>query len=89
MMQLEREAAEITKNTLPTYSFVPRGIQQLRALPIGNFFSFPAEMARTTVNIVGQGLKEISSGNSVLFQRGAQRLAGFGIAGVEKIFSKK
>ena len=80
--QLKDEAALITKNTLPTYSFVPRGIQQLRALPIGNFFSFPAEMARTTTNIVGQGLKEISSGNSVLVQRGAKRLAGFGIAGV-------
>ncbi len=82
LRQLEQEAALITKNTLPTYSFVPRGIQQLRALPIGNFFSFPAEMARTTTNIVGQGLKEISSGNSVLVQRGAKRLAGFGIAGM-------
>ena len=80
--QLKDEAALITKNTLPTYSFVPRGVQQLRALPFGNFFSFPAEMARTTTNIVGQGLKEISSGNSVLVERGAKRLAGFGIAGV-------
>ena len=82
LKQLKDEAALITKNTLPTYSFVPRGIQQLRALPVGNFFSFPAEMARTTVNIVGQGLKEIGSGNSVLVERGAKRLAGFGIAGV-------
>jgi hypothetical protein len=79
---LEREAARIVRDTIPTYSLVPTGIKQLRKLPIGNFFSFPAEMVRTSINIAKQGTKELFlSGNTTTRLRGARRLAGFGVVG--------
>lgn len=88
---LEREAAQIVRNTIPTYSLVPTGIKQLRKLPIGNFFSFPAEMVRTTINIAKQGSKELMlSGNNTIRLRGARRLGGlsiFGAAGSEGLSS--
>jgi len=78
MQTLEREAANIVRNTLPTYSLVPTGIKQLRKLPFGNYFSFPAEMVRTSYNIVNQGLSEMFlSGNRTIQARGARRLGGF------------
>ena len=78
MQTLEREAANIVRNTLPTYSLVPTGVKQLRKLPFGNYFSFPAEMVRTSYNIVNQGLSEMFlSGNRTIQARGARRLGGF------------
>ena len=78
MQTLEKEAANIVRNTLPTYSLVPTGIKQLRKLPFGNYFSFPAEMVRTSYNIVNQGLSEMFlSGNRTIQARGARRLGGF------------
>lgn len=74
---LEEEAAMIVQNTLPNYDRVPKGIKQLRYLPIGNFVAFPTEMWRTSANILKQGAREITSGNNDLRIRGAQRLAGF------------
>tara|TARA_X000001388_G_C2234251_1_gene124562 strand:+ start:3802 stop:8016 length:4215 start_codon:yes stop_codon:yes gene_type:complete len=75
---LEREAARITLDTVPNYSFVPTGIKQLRKLPVGNYFSFPAEIARTSTNIVYQGTKELFLGNNPVTKlKGAKRLGGF------------
>jgi hypothetical protein len=77
ILDLERQAADIVRNTIPTYSLVPRGIQSLRKFPIGSYFSFPAEMTRTSFNTVKQGLKEMSSSSTVIKARGARRLGGF------------
>jgi len=74
---LEEEAAEIIKNTFPNYDLVPKGIKALRELPIGSFFSFPSEIIRTTGHILKQSVKEISSGNPLLIDRGVDRLSGF------------
>ena len=74
---LEQEAAMIVRNTLPNYDQVPKGIKQLRNLPLGNFVAFPAEMLRTSVHIVKQASKEIASNNAVIKERGLKRLAGF------------
>ena len=74
---LESEAARIVQNTFPNYDRVPKGIKALRYLPIGNFVAFPTEIWRTSVNIVKQSSKEITSGNDELVRRGQQRLAGF------------
>ena len=74
---LESEAARIVQNTFPNYDRVPKGIKALRYLPIGNFVAFPTEIWRTSVNIIKQSSKEITSGNSELVRRGQQRLAGF------------
>ena len=81
LQQLEEEAAEIVKNTLPNYDRVTQGVKALRELPIGNFVSFPAEIIRTSQHIIRQGYKEVSegvaTGNTALRNRGLQRLGGF------------
>ena len=57
---LKKEAADIVKNNIPNYDYVSDFIQGLRRLPIGNFVSFPAEIARTGTNIVSRALREIN-----------------------------
>ena len=73
---IEEAAAWYIRNTYPTYSKVPQFIQSLRKLPFGNFVSFPAEMLRTTFNIVELGAKEATSSNPKLRQMGLRRLLG-------------
>ena len=72
----EEAAAWYIRNTYPTYSKVPKAIQDLRKLPFGNFVSFPAEMIRTTFNILTVGAKEATSANPKLRQMGLRRLLG-------------
>jgi hypothetical protein len=66
-------AIDIVRNTMPTYSMVPEAIKRLRRIPVvGNFMSFPAEIIRTSGNIVDRGLREMSfkaldeAGNSLI-----------------------
>ena len=81
---LEEQAADIVRNNIPNYDYVSEFIKGLRKLPIGNFVSFPAEIARTGTNIVTRALKEINeeiivNGKTLKpFQRtGYTRLFGF------------
>ena len=74
---LKQEAASVVKNTMPNYDLIPKGLKALRNMPFGNFVAFPAEITRTSLNIVKQASKEITSGNAVMAKRGRQRLAGF------------
>ena len=74
---LEERAADIVRNTMPNYDRVPKGIKALKELPVGSFFSFPAEIIRTSKNIVKQSAKEMLSGVEGIRGRGARRLAGF------------
>ena len=83
---LEKEAADIVKNNIPNYDYVSDFVKSLRALPIGNFVSFPAEIARTGTNIVRRALREINeevivNGKTYKpFQSiGYTRLFGFGL----------
>nr|DAL04236.1 MAG TPA: Oligopeptidase [Crassvirales sp.] len=56
---VERNAADIVSETLPTYSKVPKFAQALREIPIfGTFIAFPAEMFRITANQVKRVNKE-------------------------------
>jgi len=57
---LENEAADIVRNNIPNYDYVSDFVKGLRKLPVGNFVSFPAEIARTGTNIVRRGLREIN-----------------------------
>ena len=57
---IKREAADIVKNNIPNYDYVSDFVKGLRKLPIGNFVSFPAEIARTGTNIVRRALREIN-----------------------------
>ena len=56
---LNREAANVVKNTVPNYAFVGSAVRTARLLPVGNFMSFPSEMIRTTTNIAELGLNEM------------------------------
>ena len=80
----EKQAADIIKNNIPNYSYVSDFVKGLRRLPLGNFVSFPAEIMRTSTNIVRRALDEISftatldNGTTVkpLENIGYKRLAG-------------
>jgi len=80
----EKQAADIVKNNIPNYSYVSDFVKGLRRLPLGNFVSFPAEIMRTSTNIVRRALDEISftatldNGTTVkpLENIGYKRLAG-------------
>jgi len=73
---VDEAAAWYIRNTYPTYSKVPEFVQAIRKLPFGNFVSFPAEMIRTTYNIIELGAKEATSANPKLRQMGLRRLLG-------------
>jgi hypothetical protein len=77
-IELAREAAKIVRNTVPNYSYVSDFIKGLRRSPLGNFVSFPAEIIRTSHNIVQQGMREVK--DPALRSIGARRLLGFGTA---------
>lgn len=73
--ELEGIAAEIVKNTYPTFSRVPRGIKFIGKTPlVGSFVSFPAETIRTSYNTFVIAKKEMS--NPATRPIGQKRLAG-------------
>jgi hypothetical protein len=73
---IDEAAAWYIRNTYPTYSKVPEAIKAIRKLPFGNFVSFPAEMMRTSFNLVNIAAKEIASSNPLLRQIGYRRMMG-------------
>ena len=73
---IDEAAAWYIRNTYPTYSKVPEAIKAIRKLPFGNFVSFPAEMIRTSFNLLNIGAKEIASNNALLRQMGYRRMMG-------------
>ena len=74
---LKAQASRIIQNTFPNYDRVVPMIRKTKDLPFGSFVSFPAEITRTSYNIIKQGYKEITSGNPELAARGRARLAGY------------
>ena len=74
-------STDIVKSTMPTYSRVPEAIKNIRRIPVvGNFVAFPAEIMRTSTNILDRSLKEMSFKATPaliakLGQRNADRLA--------------
>lgn len=77
---IKDRAAQIVRDTVPNYS---KGASELvqfgRKLPVGNFITFPAEMFRTSFNIVKQGLDDMASDIPGVQARGRGRLLGFGL----------
>jgi len=75
---IKARAAQIVRDTVPNYN---KGASELiklgRKLPFGNFITFPAEMYRTSFNIVKQGLDDMSSDIKAVQARGRQRMLGF------------
>ena len=78
---LEQQAAQITRDVMPTYDMIPAGFRALRYSPWGNYFSFHAERFRNTVKTYKQGYKEINSDNEIIRQRGYQRLGAKVVVG--------
>ena len=86
---IDEEAAAIVRNNIPNYAYVGDFIKGLRGLPFGNFVSFPAEMLRTSVNIVERGLDEVFYTTTIgkntvrpLRNIGLQRLSGMAFTSV-------
>jgi hypothetical protein len=66
--QLDKRAAEIVRDTLPTASKAPRIVDVLRRSPIlASFPTFPAEILRTTykrMELIAQELQDIRTAPS-------------------------
>jgi hypothetical protein len=73
---MQEASGYLVTNTIPTYSKVPIIIENIRNLPLGNFIAFPAEILRTSANIVSIGARELTSTNPFVRQMGARRLVG-------------
>ena len=80
--QLEVLAAQRTRDLMPNYSQVSKALKGLRASPLGDFLSFPAEMIRTTKNLAKVTLQDAVSGNDVLQKEAAKKLAGMTVVGM-------
>ena len=76
--QLDEEAASIVRNNIPNYDYVSEFVKGLRKLPIGNFVSFPAEIMRTSANIVRRAIKEINYTVTLPDGREVKPLKGIG-----------
>ena len=60
--QVEVYAAEVVKNTLPSYSNLPRFIKSLKGAPLGAFPAFFVESIRTAKNIAKISAKDLKKG---------------------------
>ena len=76
--ELDEEAADIIRNNIPNYDMVNDFIKATRKLPLGNFVSFPAEIMRTTANILNRSLKEINFEHTLSDGRIVKPLQGIG-----------
>jgi predicted RNA methylase len=75
----KERAAERIRNTYPTYSMVGRGIQSLRRFPLaGSFVSFPAEIIRTSSNMLRYLAEDYK--NEATRPMAIRRAAGLAIA---------
>ncbi len=87
--ELFDKVTETVRNTMPSYTTAAPVVRALSRLPFGTYATFPAEMVRTTKNILLQGSKDIAEGiatnNNALTRIGVRRLAGIGAttAGIE------
>ena len=81
---IKKITASIVSNTMPSYGrAVPIVRNLLRRLPLGNFVTFPAEIIRTSFNILQQAGKEMD--NPKTNRIGKDRLKG--LVGVTVISS--
>ena len=75
---IKDRAAQIVRDTVPNYSKASSDLVRFaRKLPVGSFITFPAEMYRTSFNIIKQSLDDMASDIPAVQARGQQRLLGF------------
>jgi hypothetical protein len=76
-LDIDKKVSEIVKNTYPTFSRVPQGVKNLsKVFFLGNFLAFPVESVRVSYESLKLAYDELNSGNPVLKNIGAQRIAG-------------
>ena len=83
---VERAAAEVVKNTTPTFSKLPRWYSKIAVLPLGDFVSFELEALRSFGMNITYGAADIAkalkdkelsaSQKSAYIKAGAARLSG-------------
>ena len=76
-LEIMKMATKNVREMLPNYAYVSELVQGSRRSPLGNFVSWPAEIIRTSGNIMSGAKKEIQ--NPILARVGAERAAGFAI----------
>ncbi|THF55901.1 MuF-C-terminal domain-containing protein [Pseudothauera rhizosphaerae] len=77
LAEAEREAAQRIRNTYPTYSMVGAGVRWLSRFPLmGTFVSFPAEIVRTTANMLRITAADLKSDNPAIRAMGMKRAVG-------------
>lgn len=79
LQEAEVEAAKRIRDTYPTYSMVGR-VQWLSRFPLaGTFVSFPAEIIRTSSNMLRTVASDLKSDNPKLRELGMKRAAGMAL----------
>ena len=63
---LERMAAQRTRDLMPNYNLVPKAFKALRAAPVGDFLSFPAEMTRVSKNLIKYTMEDFANSMKVV-----------------------
>ena len=77
MTEAEVMAAERIRNTYPTYSMVGKSVRWLSRFPLaGTFVSFPAEIVRTSANMIKLTASDLKSDTPGLNAIGRKRVAG-------------
>lgn len=77
LQEAEAEAAKRIRDTYPTYSMVGSGVRWLSRFPLaGTFVSFPAEIIRTSANMLRTVASDLKSDNPKLRELGMKRAAG-------------
>jgi hypothetical protein len=75
--KIDETVANIVKDTMPTFSRIPKIVKSLRKSPLlGNFISFQAESYRTAFKTMQLAKSEITSKNPAIRAIGARRVIG-------------
>ena len=80
--ELDKMAAQRTRDLLPNYKIAPKNIKELRTWILGDFATFASESARVAKNLVKYTVQDALSGNEALTKMAARRLAGMTAAGL-------
>jgi hypothetical protein len=57
---IEEEAARRTRDLMPNYNLVGKRLKKMRALPVGDYMAFPAEMVRVSKNLTRDTIDDIT-----------------------------
>ena len=76
-LDIMKMATKNVREMLPNYAYVSELVQASRRSPMGNFVSWPAEIIRTSNNIMAGAKREIK--DPILKRIGMERAAGFAL----------